>query len=238
MDGTPTIESSGHIIAPGRPLHNCFKFSLHTLVLWQVMGLESVFWEDLWWGDQPLCVQFPSLFKVTTTKNCLISTILGNNTLLSRDLVFCRNLTDTEIEYLERLTSLLSNVHLPLYISDTRSWIPSSSGVFSVKSFFSISSYSPDSVPFYPTNFLWNSKVPSKVKAFSWLVTLKKVNTNDLLQLRRPSKPLILIGASYVEVVVKQFIIFSCIIRLFWDCGKGFFHKLGWSRFRPPQFVI
>ena len=43
MDGTPTIESGGHIVAPGRPLHNCFKFSLQTLVLWQVMGSKSVF---------------------------------------------------------------------------------------------------------------------------------------------------------------------------------------------------
>ena len=56
--------------------------------------------------------------------------------------------------------------------------------------FFSILSYSPNSVPFYPANFLWNSKVPSKVKAFAQLVALKKVNTNNLLWLRRPFKAL------------------------------------------------
>ena len=86
--------------------------------------------------------------------------------------------------------SLLSNVHLSPYTSNTRSWVPSSLGVFPIKSFFSVLSYSPDSVPFYPANFMWNSKVSSKVKAFAWLVTLKKVNTNDLLQLRRPFKTL------------------------------------------------
>ncbi|RVW26228.1 Transposon TX1 uncharacterized 149 kDa protein [Vitis vinifera] len=38
--------------------------------------------------------------------------------------------------------------------------------------------------------FVWKSQVPFKVKAFVWLVAHKKVNTNDLLQLRRPHKAL------------------------------------------------
>ena len=153
MDGTPTIESGGHIVALGRPLHNCFKFSLHTHFV-AGDGFRIRFWEDLWWGDQPLCVQFPSLFRVTTTKNYLISTILGNNILLSWDLTFRRNLTNTKIEDLERLMSLPSNFHLSPYISDTRSWVLSSSGVFSVKLFFSVLSCFPDLVPFYQVNFL------------------------------------------------------------------------------------
>ena len=44
--------------------------------------------------------------------------------------------------------------------------------------------------PLFPTKFVWNSQVPFKVKAFAWLVAHKKVNTNDLLQLRRPHKAL------------------------------------------------
>ena len=39
--------------------------------------------------------------------------------------------------------------------------------------------------PFYPANVLWKSKVPYRVRAFAWLVAHKKVNTNDILQLRR-----------------------------------------------------
>ena len=48
----------------------------------------------------------------------------------------------------------------------------------------------PDLSPLFPTKFVWNSQVPFKVKAFAWLVAYKKVNTNDLLQLRRPHKAL------------------------------------------------
>ena len=47
-----------------------------------VVGDETKihFWEDLWWGDQPLCSQFPRLFKVATTKNVFVSAILGSDT--------------------------------------------------------------------------------------------------------------------------------------------------------------
>ena len=169
--------------------HMLEVFSIYTCF---VMGDGSRirFWEDLWWEDNPLCLQFPSLFKVTTTKNCTISTILGNNASLSWDLTFRCNLANAEIEDLERLMSLLSNIHLTPFVLDAKTRVLSSSGVFSVKSFFSTLSFSSNSILFYLANFLWKSRVPSKVRTFAWLVTLKKVNTNDMLQLRRPFKVL------------------------------------------------
>ncbi|RVW33884.1 hypothetical protein CK203_082946 [Vitis vinifera] len=42
----------------------------------------------------------------------------------------------------------------------------------------------------FPSKFVWNSRVPFKVKSFVWLVAHKKVNTNDMLQVRRPYKAL------------------------------------------------
>ena len=138
------------------------------------------FWEDLWCGDQPFYLQFPRLFKVTTTKNLLISTILGNNISLSWDFTFHCNLFDVEFVDLERLLFLLSSVHLSPSVLYAKIWVLSSSGAFSINSFFSALSNILDSIPFYLTNFLWKSKVPSKVRAFAWLVT-HKVNTNDML---------------------------------------------------------
>ena len=43
---------------------------------------------------------------------------------------------------------------------------------------------------FQPATFLWEAKAPLKVKAFAWLVAHRKVNTNDLLQVRQPFKSL------------------------------------------------
>ena len=64
------------------------------------------------------------------------------------------------------------------------------SGLFTVISFFLALSDFSNPVLFIPTKFLWRSKVPSKVKALTWLVIHGKVNTNDKLQLRRPFKSL------------------------------------------------
>ena len=47
-----------------------------------------------------------------------------------------------------------------------------------------------DIVPFSLAKFIWKPKVPSKVKVFSSLIEHKKVNTNDMLQLRKPFKSL------------------------------------------------
>ncbi|RVX15154.1 hypothetical protein CK203_007826 [Vitis vinifera] len=84
----------------------------------------------------------------------------------------------------------LDCMHLSTSASDARSWSLLSSGLFTVKSFFTALSQMPDSYPFFPTKFVWKSQVPFKVKAFVWLMAHKKVNTNDLLQLRRPHKAL------------------------------------------------
>ena len=121
-------------------------------------GTRICFWEDLWWGDQSFCLQFPRLFRITTTKTCPISAILGNNTSLSWNLVFRRNLTDEEIVDLERLKSLFSFVHLTLSVLDAKAWILSSCRIFSVKFFFSALASVSNSIPFYLVNFLWNSK--------------------------------------------------------------------------------
>ncbi|RVW91323.1 hypothetical protein CK203_035381 [Vitis vinifera] len=66
---------------------------------------------------------------MTTTKNLSISAIFGNDTSTSWDLIFRYNLTNVEIEDLERLMSLLSHVHLTPSILDVKVWVPSSSGV-------------------------------------------------------------------------------------------------------------
>ena len=105
------------------------------------------------------------------------------------------------------------------------------------KFYFSALASVSNSIPFYPTNFLWNSKVPSKVRAFAWLVAHKKVNTNDMLQLRRPFKALSPGGAFFVGVE-RQLIISSYIVRLLWDCGIEFFHRLRWNGFNLAVFAI
>nr|CAN71644.1 hypothetical protein VITISV_041775 [Vitis vinifera] len=153
-------------------------------------GKEFGFWEDLWWGDQPLGTQYPRLFRVVVDKNISISSVLGPSRPFSWNLNFRRNLSDSEIEDLEGLMRSLDDLYLSPSVPDARLWPLSSSGLFSVKSFFLALSQSSGSPQNFPSKFVWNSQVPFKVKSFVWLVAHKKVNTNDMLQVRRPYKAL------------------------------------------------
>ncbi|WJZ96627.1 hypothetical protein VitviT2T_015292 [Vitis vinifera] len=153
-------------------------------------GERIRFWEDLWWGDQPLGSQYPSLFRVVLDKNILISLVLGPTRPFSWNLNFRRNLSDSEIEDLEGLMRSLDGVHLSPSVPDARLWPLSSSRLFSVKSFFLALSQFFGSPQVFPSKFVWNSQIPFKVQSFIWLVAHKKVNTNDMLQVRRPYKAL------------------------------------------------
>ncbi|KAJ9678262.1 hypothetical protein PVL29_022997 [Vitis rotundifolia] len=148
------------------------------------------FWEDLWWRDQPLGSQYPRLFRVVLDKIIHISSILGSSRPFSWNFNFRRNLSDPEIEDLETLMRSLDGLHLSPSVSDARFWLLSSSGIFSVKSFFLALSQFSGSPQVFPSKFVWKSQVPFKMRSFVWLVAHKKVNSNDMLQLRRPYKAL------------------------------------------------
>ena len=66
-------------------------------------GERIWFWEDLWWGDQPLGVQYPRLFRVVMDKNIPIFSILGSTRPFSWNFNFHRNLYDHDIEDLDGL---------------------------------------------------------------------------------------------------------------------------------------
>ena len=144
-------------------------------------GERIRFWEDLWWGNQSLCSQFADLYRVISVKNLTVSNVLGNSFPLAWNLNFRRNLTDSEIDLLQRLMSSLSSVRFSPSLADSRAWSLSSSGLFTVKSFFLALSKVSNPNLFLPAKFLWSSKVPSKVKALAWIVAHGKVNTNDKL---------------------------------------------------------
>ena len=117
-------------------------------------------------------------------KNQTVSVVLGNSFPFSWNFNFCPILIDIEIELLERLMSSLNLVHLSPFDVDSQAWSLSSSGLYTVESFFlAVSNYS-NLIPFLLANFFfffWKLKAPSKVKVFVWLVAHRKVNINDML---------------------------------------------------------
>ena len=117
-------------------------------------------------GNQSLGSQYLRLFRVVLDKNILIFSILGSTCPFSWNFNFRRNLSNSEIEDLEDLMRSLDGLHLSPSVSDAKSWPLSSSGLFSVKSFFLTLSQFSGSPPIFPFKFVWNSQVPFKVKSF------------------------------------------------------------------------
>lgn len=69
--------------------------------------------------------------------------------------------------------------------NDKRVWLLESSGKFTSKSFFkALSNPSPSDLSF-SHRMIWKPTVPPRVKAFSWIVVLGRINMMDLLQRRR-----------------------------------------------------
>ena len=90
-----------------------------------------------------------------------------------------------KVNELESLLPLLNPIHL-FNTPDTRIWTLDSSGIFSCKSYFQFLTSSPNIDRFLLDKPIWKSKSPSKVKAFVWTAVLNRINTNDMLQKRRP----------------------------------------------------
>lgn len=38
-------------------------------------GKQTDFWRDTWWGDLPLCDQFPQLYEICNTQICTVETV-------------------------------------------------------------------------------------------------------------------------------------------------------------------
>lgn len=88
--------------------------------------------------------RFPRLFNLSSLKTGVVSCFLA--------LSFCRNLRDPEVVELSSLL-VLHNSHLSLSCLDSSLWSLSSSGIFSVSSFFSSLSVPPSSVSFPTKRF-------------------------------------------------------------------------------------
>ena len=142
-------------------------------------------------------------------------------------------------QFLLVLSNFLDSFSLVVAVYFLYTWAAFLAAIFNISSFISIKKKKiSNSTPFYPTQFLWKSKVPPKVMAFAQLVTHKKININDMLQLRKPFKALSFDWCILCRRSRKRLIISSYILRLLWDYGIGFSYRQGWRGFSQTVFVI
>lgn len=132
-------------------------------------------------GNNPICVLFMGLYLLFTVCNAPIASFcsLVDGEIL-RDFHLFRYLNDRKAEAVTSLTQLLDSVNFSNR-TDKRLWKLENYAKFSTKSSFTHLFQSLNLPSFAVANFIWKSKVPSKIKALMWVVILGKVNTNDML---------------------------------------------------------
>ena len=154
-------------------------------------GNKVSFWEDRWLDDNTLKGLFPSLFRLSTFRSRPISYFVDQTRLqeegtTSWNFHFSRNLLDREILQLQELLQRLHGRHLSNTLEDRRIWLADSSGIFSCKSAFACLR-GDNSIPVnHLAKSIWKLSIPVKVKVFTWLLVLGKLNVHSNLQRRRP----------------------------------------------------
>ena len=95
-------------------------------------GRQTRFWEDTWFGNKPLAVQYPSLFNIVRHKNVLVAHVLSNKPL---NIKYWRTLNDNKWLSWLRLVERLMHVTLS-NVDDRFKWNLTTNGVFTVRSMY------------------------------------------------------------------------------------------------------
>jgi hypothetical protein len=135
------------------------------------------FWNDLWVGEVPLRVRFPSLFQKSSDTDLSIALAYSEE---GWRIPFRRSLDQNDLQNWRELCNLVEDIDLP-NAPDSISWHLDSSGKFSTRSLYLEMCKKPK-VPL--TKYLWNCDIPLKIKIFTWQLTRGRLPSNDQILLR------------------------------------------------------
>ncbi|RVX09480.1 putative ribonuclease H protein [Vitis vinifera] len=146
-------------------------------------GKRIKFWKDIWCGDEPLCVSFPSLFALAVSKDAWVKDVWRcNEGGGSWSPLFSRPFNDWELEEVCSFFVALNRKQIQQGVDDRVIWRETKCGMFSVKSLYkSLVSGHPIS---FPSSAIWKVTVQPKVSFFGWVATWGKALTLDQLQRR------------------------------------------------------
>jgi hypothetical protein len=143
-------------------------------------GSKIRFWEDVWCGDRTLREEFPGLYSIASLKDASIADNMEySSESIQWNVQFSRLIQDWEVGDLAAFYKCLYENKIRGEGRDKLWWMPSSKGVFEVKSFYrAISSHGSVS---FPWKSVWKSKAPPRVAFFVWTAVHSKILTLDNL---------------------------------------------------------
>lgn len=149
-------------------------------------GCTISFWLDKWGPTECMKDMFPALYKIAGLKNGSFRDHVSLDGS-SWSFHFKRLLKEAEVNQLASMLVIIG--HSPPLLSDqpdSRTWKPTPTGIFSVKSTYNclMEQIQSPLIPNYPYKTIWNPHVPPKINLFFWTASLNKISTQDSLQRR------------------------------------------------------
>jgi hypothetical protein len=146
-------------------------------------GSRIRFWEDIWCGDRALKDAFPVLHSIANNKGASIADNMEHsNGTIQWNIQFSRMFHDWEVDVVALFYKCLYDCNMRGGGVDKLRWLPSSKGVFEVKTFYRV--LSPPGSPHFPWKGIWRTKAPPRVAFFAWTAAWGKILTMDNLRRR------------------------------------------------------
>nr|CAD1841683.1 unnamed protein product [Ananas comosus var. bracteatus] len=178
-------------------------------------GIETPFWIGRWSGHTSLRNRFPNLYEASTNTRLSVNRWCRRFANL-QNLGFDFPLNYKEDLELQQLSPMVNTLVLSPDISDSILWRWTGDDKFSIKSASDFLLY--DGLNNCSLPFLWNLKVPLRVKLFIWLAVRNKVLTTDNLMKRGWHGPTICVLCN-LEGESLTHILFSCsFASSVWNC--------------------
>jgi mannosylglycoprotein endo-beta-mannosidase len=153
-------------------------------------GNSTLFWKDIWVGNQTLEQQFPRLYSISIQQEEVVGNMgMWTNGVWRWELRWRREFFIWEENVVTQLVEILNDITL-LEEEDSWMWRPNVGDGFSVKSLYEtldaliLPRPVADSLEVFSFRTIWKAAVPSKVSAFAWQSFLNRIPIKDNL-LRR-----------------------------------------------------
>jgi hypothetical protein len=154
-------------------------------------GNNTLFWSDIWVGEQPLRERFPRLYGISTQKEGLIANLgVWIDGGWRWNLEWRRHFFVWEQPLYLQLVNVIEQFQ-PNQREDVWNWRENVEDGFTVKSCYDLL-YKTfrvdgeiDSLKKFVFSNIWRCAAPSKVCAFSWQLVLRRIPTRDNLWRRR-----------------------------------------------------
>lgn len=184
---------------------------------WKIENGRTVrFWEDTWFGNAPLSIQYWDIYFVVNQQMKTVADLWDGQQLKCD---FRRTFTPQMMKMWLQLVEIAHTINFSVE-EDQPIWKYESKGVYSSKTLHAVINFREIQPVFLPS--VWELKIPPRVQIFLWLLSQNKIMTRDNLRHRGIQKNLICELCSELESVKHLFFDYL-VYRLLWVVVQDIF---------------